>query len=363
MLDVDATIVITHSEKELACADVQADLRVPPDRRVVRQHRGVPRRASCAPGEPGRTPPPTTSRSWPRRSPRSPPPYRRNLLIRCDGAGASHQLLDWLIAAGPSPWPERGVLRGVRDHREHPRRHHRWSPSKVLDAGARGRRRVREGGDVAELTGLLDPPGWPTGMRVIVRRERPHPGAQLSLFEERDGWRYQAFVTNTASGQLAVPRGPASGARPGRGPDPTRQGLRPGPVPVAGVRHQPDLADADQIAADLIAWTRMLALTGDAKILATASRRHCATASSMSRPDSPTAPAGDDCVYPRPGPGRRDRRGVRRTRRDPTTGLTPPPTTTRKPGEPQPGSVSRPTIVPRTVIDSPHTAMPSSAPS
>ena len=40
-------------------------------------------------------------------------------------------------------------------------------------------------------------------MRVIVRRERPHPGAQLSLFEERDGWRYQAFVTNTRIGQLA----------------------------------------------------------------------------------------------------------------------------------------------------------------
>ena len=40
-------------------------------------------------------------------------------------------------------------------------------------------------------------------MRVILRREHPHPGAQLSLFEEADGWRYQAFATNTAVGQLA----------------------------------------------------------------------------------------------------------------------------------------------------------------
>ena len=39
-------------------------------------------------------------------------------------------------------------------------------------------------------------------MRVIVRRERPHPGAQLTLFEERDGWRYTAFVTNTTTGAL-----------------------------------------------------------------------------------------------------------------------------------------------------------------
>jgi hypothetical protein len=55
---------------------------------------------------------------------------------------------------------------------------------------------------VAELTGRLDLPGWPAGMRVIVRREHPHPGAQLSLFEEADGWRYTAFVTNTRAGQL-----------------------------------------------------------------------------------------------------------------------------------------------------------------
>src|SRR3954470_23331179 len=39
-------------------------------------------------------------------------------------------------------------------------------------------------------------------MRVIVRRERPHPGAQLSLFEEADGWRYTPFATNTGVGAL-----------------------------------------------------------------------------------------------------------------------------------------------------------------
>ncbi|MDH6463144.1 hypothetical protein M2302_003329 [Micromonospora sp. A200] len=40
---------------------------------------------------------------------------------------------------------------------------------------------------------------------MIVRRERPHPGPQLSLFEERDGWRYTAFVTNTTVGALQWP--------------------------------------------------------------------------------------------------------------------------------------------------------------
>ena len=43
----------------------------------------------------------------------------------------------------------------------------------------------------------------PGRTRVIVRRERPHPGAQLDAFEERDGWRYTAFATDTRFGQLA----------------------------------------------------------------------------------------------------------------------------------------------------------------
>jgi len=66
--------------------------------------------------------------------------------------------------------------------------------------------RPRDGAHVAELTGLL-PAGtltdYPAGTRVLVRRERPHPGARLDAFEERDGWRYQCLATDTAVGQLA----------------------------------------------------------------------------------------------------------------------------------------------------------------
>jgi Transposase DDE domain group 1 len=36
---------------------------------------------------------------------------------------------------------------------------------------------------------------------VIVRRERPHPGAQLDLIEQRDGYRYTALATDTRTGQ------------------------------------------------------------------------------------------------------------------------------------------------------------------
>ena len=41
---------------------------------------------------------------------------------------------------------------------------------------------------------MLD--GWPASMRVFARRERPHPGAQLSLFETAGGWRYILWVSN-----------------------------------------------------------------------------------------------------------------------------------------------------------------------
>ena len=64
----------------------------------------------------------------------------------------------------------------------------------------------RDSAAVAEITGLLPATalaGYPDGTRVIVRRERPHPGAQLDLTEERDGWRYTCFATDTHAGQLA----------------------------------------------------------------------------------------------------------------------------------------------------------------
>jgi hypothetical protein len=45
---------------------------------------------------------------------------------------------------------------------------------------------------------------WPTGTRLIVRRERPHPGAQLSLFDTVDGFRHTACITNTAGYDIAA---------------------------------------------------------------------------------------------------------------------------------------------------------------
>jgi hypothetical protein len=116
---------------------------------------------------------------------------------------------------------------------------------------------------VAELTGLLPGlTGWPEGMRVLVRRERPHPGAQISVFEAHDGWRYQCLATDTQQGQLAhlearhrsharVEDRIRTAKQAGLGRFPSRE------FAINAVWLQLALT-----AADLIAWTQTILLDG-----------------------------------------------------------------------------------------------------
>jgi hypothetical protein len=77
-------------------------------------------------------------------------------------------------------------------------------PAQVWRAALDTDGRPRQGAQVAELTRWLPTTfsGWPPGMRIIARRERPHPGAQLRLTDHH-GWRITVFATNTAGGRLA----------------------------------------------------------------------------------------------------------------------------------------------------------------
>ena len=116
------------------------------------------------------------------------------MLIRADGAGGTKEFTNWLADHRLSysvgftlPMDTTRLYQLVPEQV--------WSPA--LDADEQ----PREGADVAEFTDLLDLTGWPAGMRVIVRRERPHPGAQLR-FDDVDGYRLTAFATNTRTGQL-----------------------------------------------------------------------------------------------------------------------------------------------------------------
>ena len=105
--------------------------------------------------------------------------------------------------------------------------------------------------------------GWPKGMRVIVRKERPHPGAQLR-FTDPDGHRYTAFATNTAPGgpgrQLADLE--LRNRRRARAEDRIRAakdtGLRN--LPLHGLDQNRIWQAVIALACDITAWTQMLAL-------------------------------------------------------------------------------------------------------
>jgi hypothetical protein len=123
---------------------------------------------------------------------------------------------------------------------------------------------VRPGAWVAELTGLLDLGGWPEGMRVIVRKERPHSGAQLR-FTDIDGHRFTAFATDARRGQLADLE--QRHRRRARCEDRIRNakdtGLRN--LPLHGFDQNQIWCELVAMASELLAWMQLLALDGPAR--------------------------------------------------------------------------------------------------
>jgi Transposase DDE domain group 1 len=154
-----------------------------------------------------------------------PPGFRRRLMITCDGAGASHDLVKHLDKLAARPGHQLiysvGWALGGREKTAL-----RLVPEQAWQIAVDGRGEIRERraedacgngqcahracwiqeAHVTELTGLLRQgpagdqlKGWPETMRVFARRERPHPGAQLTLFEAEDGWRYSLWATNRSA--------------------------------------------------------------------------------------------------------------------------------------------------------------------
>ena len=127
-----------------------------------------------------------------------------------------------------------------------------------------GAGRVRDGAWVADLSGLLNLSSRPEGMRVIVRKERPHPGAQLR-FTDVGGHRFTAFATSARTGQLADLE--LRHRRRARCEDRIRcakdTGLRC--LPLHGYDQNQIWCQIVALACELLAWTAMLALTGPAR--------------------------------------------------------------------------------------------------
>jgi hypothetical protein len=177
------------------------------------------------------------------------------ILLRVDSAGASHELLDWCrdgrigfsVGYDLTDTVRTAILQVPDDA---------WVCALDQDGTE------RPNGQVAEVTEHLDLTGWPAGSRVIVRRERAHPGAQLS-FTDHDGHRFQAILTDQPASDIAdVERRHRQRARV---EDHIRNdkdtGLRN--VPFRDFEHNRVWLALVLIAHDLLAWTQRLLLTGE----------------------------------------------------------------------------------------------------
>jgi Transposase DDE domain group 1 len=176
------------------------------------------------------------------------------IVVRTDSAAATHELTDELRVAKINFLMGLDLTAGVREAiLGLPEQ--TWRPAVRQDGG------TREGAWVAELTDHLDLSAWPEGARVIVRRERPHPGAQLS-FTDHDGHRFLATLTDVAGNPVELEclhRARASAE------DRVRNGKQTGleNLPFRDFDHNAVWLELSLIAQDLIAWTQALALTGD----------------------------------------------------------------------------------------------------
>ena len=199
----------------------------------------------------------SSSRRWPSYRPSGPAATssgRRPVLVRTDGAGATHRFAQHLHDAGsrvlPGVHPRRGIPRPAAG-----------GAGPGVDPAYNADGEARDGAWVAELTGLVDLTGWPDGARLIVRRERPHPGAQLR-FTDADGHRFTAFLTNTDSGQLADLE--LRHRRHARVEDRIRTGKDTGlrNLPYHQAAQNKVWLELIALAQDLLAHTQRLALTG-----------------------------------------------------------------------------------------------------
>jgi hypothetical protein len=180
------------------------------------------------------------------------------LLARSDSAGATHRFAEACVQHGiefsfgfPVDFRVQGIVDAIPESCWHP----------ALATGEADNA-IREGAWVAEATGIIDLSTWPPGSRLILRKERPHPGAQLT-FADADGMRVTAFLTNTPA--RVVP-GQVAGLelrhrQHARVEDRIREskatGLRN--LPCRGWNENTAWLEVVLTATDLAAWTKLIA--------------------------------------------------------------------------------------------------------
>jgi hypothetical protein len=117
------------------------------------------------------------------------------IVVRTDTAGATHDFIDGCIERRVGFLVGLPIDAAVREGLMLVQEEH-WVPAIETD-GSR-----RDGAWLVELTELVEH-HWGDDVRVIARRERPHPGAQLTLFDTAEGFRHQVFITDRTDTDIA----------------------------------------------------------------------------------------------------------------------------------------------------------------
>ncbi len=261
-VDLDGVLVIAHSDKEDA---------VPTWKRTYGHHplmgfvdhgpggTGEPVAALLRPGNAGSNTAADHITATQLALAQLPKKYRRGrrTLIRTDSAGGTHDFVAWLAQRGRWLSYSVGMVITEAIHQ-----HVLRVPAPAWTAAVEADGEIRDGAWVAELTGdVLD--SWPKGMRLIVRKERPHPGAQLRL-TDADGMRLTCFATTTLGRPITELRHRLRARAEDRIRAARATGLRN--LPLHRTAQNRIWLEIVQMALDLLAWMPMLALTGKARL-------------------------------------------------------------------------------------------------
>jgi len=196
-LDVDATLITAHSEKEKAAGNYKGGYGFHPLQVYLDEtHEALG--GLLRPGNAGSNTAEDHKAVIDRALAQIPAEYAESLeiLVRADSAGATHGLVDYCregnmrfsVGYELTEPVQAAILQTPADA---------WIPALDQDGSE------RKNGEVCEITDRVDLDAWPERSRLIVRRERPHPGAQLS-FTDHDGYRFQAILTDQHDAEITV---------------------------------------------------------------------------------------------------------------------------------------------------------------
>jgi hypothetical protein len=255
-LDVDATLITAHSEKEKAAGNYKGGYGFHPLQVYLDETREA-LGGLLRPGNAGSNTADDHKAVIDRALAQIPAEYAATLeiLVRADSAGATHGLLDYCregnmrFSVGYELTEQvRAAILEIPDDA--------WVPALDQDGSP------RTNGEVSQITDQVDLSAWPEGCRLIVRRERPHPGAQLS-FTDHDGYRFQAILTDQTDPDIAVLecRHRQHAHVEDRIRDDKDTGLSK--FPFKEFQLNEVWLEIVALAHDLIVWTQALALTGE----------------------------------------------------------------------------------------------------